>query len=54
MSKKTIHVEKNTHEKVKILSAKTDVPIGKIIELLINGASEVQILSLEKKKKNLE
>ncbi|MCB1179651.1 MAG: hypothetical protein KDK36_18880 [Leptospiraceae bacterium] len=51
MSKKTIHVEEEVHEKAKILSAKTKLSIGEIIQLLIDGTSEKEILKLHEKKK---
>lgn len=51
MSKKTIHVEEEVHEKAKILSAKTKLSIGEIIDLLISGTSEKEILKLAERRK---
>ncbi|MCB1177623.1 MAG: hypothetical protein KDK36_08610 [Leptospiraceae bacterium] len=51
MSKKTVNIDEEVHVKAKILSAKTGKTIGEIIELLINGTTEKEILKLAEKKK---
>lgn len=51
MTKKSIHVEEETHKKAKILSAQTGIPIGEIFDLLIEGATEKEIQKMAEKKK---
>ena len=51
MSKKTVNIEEEIHRKAKILSAKTSLTIAEIIELLIEGTSEKEILKLAEKRK---
>jgi|JI9StandDraft_1071089.scaffolds.fasta_scaffold44541_4 hypothetical protein len=51
MSQKSIMVNEETHKQAKILSAKTGIPIGEIVELLLMGTSEKDILKLSEKKK---
>jgi hypothetical protein len=50
MSKKTVNIEEEAHKKAKILSAETGLSIGEIIELLLLGTSEKEILKLAKGK----
>lgn len=53
MAKKSVHIEEETHRKAKILSAETNLTIGEIIDLLIEGTSEKEIRKLaDKKEKN--
>lgn len=51
LTKKSIHIEEESHKLAKILSAKTGISIGEIFDLLINGTSEKEILKLAEKKK---
>jgi hypothetical protein len=51
MSQKSIMVNEETHRQAKILSAKTGIPIGEIVELLLMGATEKDIIKLSEKRK---
>lgn len=51
MAKKTIQIEEEMHRQAKILSANTGLTIGEIIELLLKGTSEKEILKLAGKGK---
>lgn len=51
MVKKTLHVDEETHKKAKILSTQTGIPIGDIVQLLIEGTNEKELLKLAEKKK---
>ena len=48
-AKKTVNIDEDIHRQAKILSANTGLTIGEIIELLIKGTSESDILKLAKK-----
>ncbi|HNO26543.1 MAG TPA: hypothetical protein PKK94_26415 [Leptospiraceae bacterium] len=50
MSKKSVNVEPEIHEKAKIISAKTGLTIGEIFGLLIEGLTEKDIQKLAKEK----
>ena len=50
MAKKTVNIDEKAHKNAKILSAKTGISIGEIIELLVNGADEKEILELAEKR----
>jgi hypothetical protein len=48
--KKTVNLDEETHRQAKILSAKTNLTIQEIIELLVNGTTEKEILKLYEKR----
>jgi antitoxin component of RelBE/YafQ-DinJ toxin-antitoxin module len=49
-SKLTLSVDDKVKEQAKILSAKTRISVSEIVELLIQGTSEKEILKLYDKK----
>ena len=51
-AKKTVNIDEEIHRQAKILSANTGLTIGEIIELLISGTSENEILKLAKKRES--
>lgn len=48
--KMTISIEEETKEKAKIIAAKTRLNVSEIIEYLIQGLTEKDILKLSEKK----
>lgn len=50
-AKKTVNIDEEIHRQAKILSANTGLTIGEIIQLLIEGTSEKEILKLAEKRK---
>lgn len=50
MSRKSVMIDEDIHRKAKILAAQTGLTIGDIVELLLEGTSEKEILKLAEKK----
>lgn len=50
MSFKTLNVSEETHRKAKLLSALTGLSMAEMLEIIIEGMTDKEILKLAKKK----